>query len=107
MSNRDWGPGDRFFLALVLVLVCTGSVWAQSPTDTTERTDSAVVQETFAQDHLRLDRDGLATPGLGQQYEDEHRPTRSLDTYRKRHARRHPKLDHDGELHVSQYQPPA
>lgn len=44
---------------------------------------------------------------LKQQYEDEHRPTRSLETYRKRHARRHAKLDHDGELHVSQYQPPA
>ena len=44
---------------------------------------------------------------LREQYEDEHRPTRSLDTYRKRHARRHPKLDHDGEPHVSQYQPPA
>jgi hypothetical protein len=44
---------------------------------------------------------------LKQQFDDENRPTRSLETYRKRHARRHSKLDHDGELHVSQYQPPA
>jgi hypothetical protein len=44
---------------------------------------------------------------LKKQYEDEHRPTRSLETYRKRHAKRHPRLDHDGELHVSQYLPPV
>jgi hypothetical protein len=38
------------------------------------------------------------------QYDDAHRPTRLLEAYRRRHARRHPKLDFDGEQHVPQYQ---
>ena len=40
---------------------------------------------------------------LQKQYDDAHRRTRSLEAYRCRHARRHHKLDHDGEQHVSQY----
>lgn len=40
---------------------------------------------------------------LQKQYDDAHRPTRPLEAYRRRHARRHPKLDYDGEQHVSQY----
>ena len=36
-------------------------------------------------------------------YADAHRPVRSPEAYRKRHARRHPELDGDGEVHVSQY----
>ena len=36
---------------------------------------------------------------------DAHRPVRSLEAYRKRHLRRHPELDCDGEIHVSQYRP--
>jgi hypothetical protein len=36
---------------------------------------------------------------LQKQYDDAHRPTRPLEAYRRRHARRHP-----GEQHVSQYQ---
>jgi hypothetical protein len=42
---------------------------------------------------------------LQRQYADAHRPVRSLEVYRKRHARRHPELDCDGEIHVSQYRP--
>jgi hypothetical protein len=42
---------------------------------------------------------------LKKQYDDAHRPVRSLEAYRQRHARRHPRLDHDGECHVSQYRP--
>ena len=42
---------------------------------------------------------------LQRQYADAHRPVRSIEDYRKRHARRHPELDCDGEVHVSQYQP--
>jgi hypothetical protein len=38
-------------------------------------------------------------------YADAHRPVRSIDAYRKRHARRHREIDHDGEIHVSQYRP--
>ena len=38
-------------------------------------------------------------------YADAHRPVRPIEDYRKRHARRHPELDCDGEIHVSQYQP--
>ena len=34
------------------------------------------------------------------QYDDAHRPTRPLEAYRRRHAR---KLDYDGEQHVPQY----
>ena len=41
---------------------------------------------------------------LQKQYDDAHRPTRPLEAYRHRHARRHPKLDYDGERHVPQYQ---
>ncbi|MGD9502756.1 MAG: hypothetical protein AB7V40_09760 [Methyloceanibacter sp.] len=40
---------------------------------------------------------------LQKQYDDAHRLTRSVEAYRRRHARRHPKLDYDGEQHVSQY----
>ena len=40
---------------------------------------------------------------LKQQYDDAHRPVRSVEQYRQRHARRHPRLDYDGECHVSQY----
>ena len=40
---------------------------------------------------------------LQKQYDDAHRPTRPLEAYRRRHARRHPKLDFDGEQHVPQY----
>ena len=40
---------------------------------------------------------------LRKQYDDAHRPTRPLEAYRRRHARRHPKLDYDGEQHVPQY----
>jgi hypothetical protein len=36
-------------------------------------------------------------------YADAHRPVRPIEQYRARHARRHPKRDYDGELHVSQY----
>src|SRR5262245_27077550 len=36
---------------------------------------------------------------LQKQYDDAHRPTRPLEAYRRRHARRHPKLDFDGEQH--------
>ena len=42
---------------------------------------------------------------IKKQYDDAHRPTRSLDAYRKRHAKRHHKLDYDGECHDSQYRP--
>ncbi|HEX5518033.1 MAG TPA: hypothetical protein VFX32_10555 [Pseudolabrys sp.] len=41
---------------------------------------------------------------LQKQYDDAYRPTRSLEAYRRRHARRHAKLDYDGEQHVLQYQ---
>ena len=40
---------------------------------------------------------------LQKQYDDARRPTRPLEAYRRRRARRHPKLDFDGEQHVSQY----
>lgn len=40
---------------------------------------------------------------MQRQYADAHRPVRPIEQYRQRHARRHPKRDHDGELHVSQY----
>ena len=40
---------------------------------------------------------------LMKQYEDAHRPVRSVEAYRQRHARRHPRLDYEGECHVSQY----
>jgi hypothetical protein len=38
------------------------------------------------------------------QYADAHRPMRSIEQYRERHARRHPERNDDGERHVSQYQ---
>jgi len=37
-------------------------------------------------------------------YADAHRPVRSPEQYRERHARRHPEMNYDGERHVSQYQ---
>ncbi len=40
---------------------------------------------------------------LKKQYDDSHRPVRSAAAYRQRHARRHLRLDYDGEPHVSQY----
>jgi hypothetical protein len=40
-----------------------------------------------------------------QLYADAHRPVRPIEAYRKRHLRRHPELDGDGEIHVSQYRP--
>ena len=79
MDNRDRRPGGRTILALVLALVCTGSAWAQSPADTNDETDSTVVQETFAQEHLHLDWDGLALPWLGRPY-DNQRINWSLDS---------------------------
>lgn len=42
---------------------------------------------------------------LQKQYDEAHRPTRPLEAYRRRHARRHPKHDYDGEAHISQYRP--
>jgi hypothetical protein len=39
-------------------------------------------------------------------YDDAHRPVRSTEQYRKRHARRHPEQNYDGEPHVSQYETP-
>jgi len=36
------------------------------------------------------------------QYADAHRPIRSIEQYRERHARRHPERNDDG--HISQYQ---
>jgi hypothetical protein len=41
---------------------------------------------------------------MQRQYADAHRPVRSLEQYRDRHARRHPERNYDGETHVSQYQ---
>jgi hypothetical protein len=41
---------------------------------------------------------------IQKQYDDAHRPTRPLEAYRRRHARRHPKLDYDGEQHAPQYE---
>jgi hypothetical protein len=35
---------------------------------------------------------------------EAHRPARSIEHYRERHARRHPEWNYDGERHVSQYQ---
>ena len=32
-----------------------------------------------------------------------HRPARSIEQYRERHARRHHEPDYDGERHASQY----
>jgi len=41
---------------------------------------------------------------MQREYADRHRPMRSTQHYRERHARRHPETDYDGEEHVSQYQ---
>jgi hypothetical protein len=41
---------------------------------------------------------------MQRQYTEAHRPVRSIEQYRERHARRHPEQDYDGERHVSQYQ---
>jgi len=41
---------------------------------------------------------------MQRQYADTHRPVRSIEQYRARHARRHLERDHDGDRHVSQYQ---
>jgi hypothetical protein len=41
---------------------------------------------------------------MQRQYADAHRPARSIEHYRERHARRHPERNYDGERHVSQYQ---
>jgi hypothetical protein len=41
---------------------------------------------------------------MQRRYADAHRPVRSLEHYRDRHARRHPERDYDGETQVSQYQ---
>ena len=42
---------------------------------------------------------------LQKEYDEAHRPTRPLEAYRRGHTRRHPKLDYDGEAHISQYHP--
>jgi hypothetical protein len=42
---------------------------------------------------------------LQKHYADAHRPVRSIEAYRKRHARRYREVDYDGETHVSQYRP--
>jgi len=42
---------------------------------------------------------------MQRQYADAHRPVRSIQAYRERHARHHPERDYDGERHVSQYRP--
>ena len=54
----------------------------------------------FANDR---DRNRRQTAQLQKQYDDAHRPKRPLEAYRRRHARRHPKLDYDGEELVPQY----
>jgi hypothetical protein len=41
---------------------------------------------------------------MRRQYDDAHRPTRTIEQYCERHARRHPAWDYDREPHVSQYQ---
>ena len=41
---------------------------------------------------------------MQRQYAEAHRPARSLEHYRKRHARRHPDQNYDGERHILQYQ---
>jgi hypothetical protein len=42
---------------------------------------------------------------LQRQYANAHRPIRSIEAYRARHARHHPERDYDGERHTSQYRP--
>jgi len=39
---------------------------------------------------------------MQRQYADAHRPVRSNEQYRERHARRHPERNYDGEGHVLQ-----
>jgi hypothetical protein len=41
---------------------------------------------------------------LQRRYANQRRPTRPIQHYRQRHARRHPERDYDGEEHVSQYE---
>lgn len=41
---------------------------------------------------------------MQRQYADAHRPARSIEQYRERHARRHSERNYDDERHVSQYQ---
>jgi hypothetical protein len=41
---------------------------------------------------------------MQRQYADAHRPVRSIEQYRERHARRHPERNYDGEPHISQYE---
>ena len=41
---------------------------------------------------------------MQRQYADAHRPVRSIEHYRERHARHHAERNYDGEPHVSQYQ---
>jgi hypothetical protein len=41
---------------------------------------------------------------MRRQFAEAHRPARSIEQYRARHARRHHERDYDGERHVSQYQ---
>jgi len=41
---------------------------------------------------------------MQREYADRHRPMRSIQHYRERHARRHPEHDYDGEQHLWQYQ---
>ena len=41
---------------------------------------------------------------MQRQYAEAHRPVRSIEQYRERHARRHPERNYDGEPHVSQYE---
>lgn len=41
---------------------------------------------------------------MQRRYAEAHRPARSIEQYRARHARRHPEWNYDGERHVSQYQ---
>lgn len=40
---------------------------------------------------------------MRRQYADAHRPVRSIEQYRERHARRHPERNYDSERHVAQY----
>jgi len=39
---------------------------------------------------------------MQRRYAEAHRPARSIEQYRARHARRHPEWNYDGERHVSQ-----
>jgi hypothetical protein len=41
---------------------------------------------------------------MQKQYADAHRPVRSIEQYRQRHARHHPERIYGDERHMSQYQ---